>query len=441
MKIVLSLLLDFVYLLLLVLVSPILISRRIKSGKYRNGLREKLLGELPRRNESSECRVWFHAVSVGEVLQLQSVIDSLHRQEPKVKFIITTTTETGFKVASEKFPQCQVAYFPLDFSWSVRNALQRVQPDLVVLVELELWPNFIRTAHQHGIPVALINGRLSEKSFAGYRWLKPFIGHLLNRLKIIAVQTEQYRARFLALGCLPEKLSVTGSIKFDCARMTSDESKTEELRQTFQISDNAPVWVAGSTQDPEEEIILKAYRNALKAVPTCHLIIAPRHPERGDAVANAIQSHGFGIIRRSTDVINNEASRANIGLLDTVGELADCWGLADVAFVGGSLGDRGGQNMIEPTALGIPTCFGPNTKNFRDVVKLLTENQAAQTVHSQTELETFVIDSLSDRTASAAMGTQAQSLVRHQQGATEKTCQLLIELIDLDQQSPKSNAA
>lgn len=422
-------LLNLAYFALLAVVSPILFWRIAVRGKYRSGWREKFLGQVPPRTGDRPC-LWFHAVSVGEVLQLEPVLKQLRARLPAVEFVISTTTPTGRSVAETKFPSDFACYFPLDFSWAVREAVHRLRPTAIVLVELELWPNFILHARRSGIPVALVNGRLSEHSLRGYRRLRPLVARLLGSLQAIAVQNATYADRFAELGAPREKLCVTGSIKFD--RVTSDRAnpKTSEMRTSFGIRESDRVFVAGSTQETEEAAALDTYCALRDRFPRLRLILVPRHKERFDDVARLVQSRGLPLCRRT------DAMRATAGprtdrpvlLLDTMGELAACWGLADVAFVGGSLTNRGGQNMIEPAGYGAAVLFGPNTRNFRDVVELLLAEHAARVVRSGEELTAAVADCLAHPERARAQGAKAQQLVLAQQGATERTVEILTAL-------------
>ena len=248
-----AVLLNLVYLLLVIAVSPLLLYRCVMQRKYRRGWSQKLFGRMPERTTESPV-VWFHAVSVGEVLLLQPVLKELASRRDDLHIVISCTTQTGHAVAAEKFPQCEVVYFPLDFSWSVRSALARVRPDLIVMVELELWPNFILEANRREIPLTLINGRLSETSHRGYRRIRPLVRRLLNCFEAIAVQNATYADRFADLGAASERIVVTGSVKFDQAETDCDNPRTAELRQAFGLSGDETVFIAGSTQEPEEEL-------------------------------------------------------------------------------------------------------------------------------------------------------------------------------------------
>lgn len=423
-------LLNVAYSLLLVVVAPVLLFRRVVQGKYRNGWGQKLLGNLPVRTTDGPC-LWLHAVSVGEVLQLQTVVKELTAAAPQVELLITTTTATGLDVARAKFARHTVCYFPLDFSWSVRRALARVRPTAVVLVELELWPNFLLAAQRAQVPVSLINGRISEKSFRGYSKIRPLMRRLLPTFRFLAAQNETYAERLKALGAPAERVHVTGSIKFDGIEPRRDNPRTVELRKAFGIVEGQPVFVAGSTQDPEEEYALRAWQALRDEFPGLRLILVPRHKERFEEVAALVERQGLPLIRRSTRSAPHSVAPAStpaldpVLLLDTLGELAACWGLADVAFVGGSLTRRGGQNMIEPAGYGAAVCFGPNTWNFKDVVENLLSGDAARVVRSERELYEAVEGWLRNPSEARAQGERGQKLVQAQQGATARTVALI----------------
>ncbi|MBX3437584.1 MAG: 3-deoxy-D-manno-octulosonic acid transferase, partial [Planctomycetaceae bacterium] len=318
-------LLNAVYVCLIVAVSPLLAWRAMRHRKYRRGWRAKLWGRLP-RSQPGERVIWLHAVSVGEVLQLKTIIPRLLLLRPECVIQITTTTSTGYDVARRTFPECRVSYFPLDFTWAVRRAMFRVRPALIVLVELELWPNFVREAHAHGVPLALINGRISQRSYRGYRRIRWLIRPMLLCFARIAVQTEEYAARLLDLGAPPAKLIVTGSVKFDGVKTDRENTHTAELRKAFGISIAQRVFIAGSTHAPEERIALAAYRTLSEEFDDLRLVLVPRHAERFEEVAALAAAEGFGIVRRSEV---QAASRQWITpgdrpvcLLDTLGELS-----------------------------------------------------------------------------------------------------------------------
>jgi 3-deoxy-D-manno-octulosonic-acid transferase len=360
---------------------------------------------------------------------LEPVLTELRRTLPGAEFVISTTTPTGRSVARSKFPGDRVCFFPLDFSWAVREALARLRPTAIVLVELELWPNFVLCAHRAGIPLALINGRVSERSFRGYARIRPLVARCLACFEILAAQNALYSRRLGELGAPPERLSITGTIKFDRVTTDRDNPRTIELGRSFGIRAQERVFIAGSTQHPEEALCLDAYIALRKTYPDLRLIVVPRHKERFEEVARLIRSRGLPLLRRSATQGAQPHRRSEppsdatppVLLLDTLGELAACWGLAHVAFVGGSLTSRGGQNMIEPAGYGAAVLFGPHTHNFRDVVELLLSQDAARVVHDGRDLKAALADCLANPLSAHARGLRAQKLVLAQQGATART--------------------
>ncbi len=418
---------NLAYLVLLGIASPLLVYRALRLGKYRTGWRQKLWGRLPVRQSRRTC-IWLHAVSVGEVLLLRTIIDGLRQRLPDAEIWLSTTTHTGHGVAQQTYPDCCVVYFPLDFTWAVRNALDCVRPDLIALAELELWPNFVRQAHASGVPLMLINGRISERSFRGYRWIRPIMRPTLRRFARLGVQTEEYRQRLMQLGACGQRTVVTGSVKFDGVETVRDNPRTRGLRAALAIAPGDLVFVAGSTHSPEEQLVLECYRDLQTEIPELRLVLAPRHQERFDEAAALVRAAGLPLVRRSDNLRGNASSVAGdrpVLLLDTLGELAACWGLADVAFVGGSLSRRGGQNMLEPCGYGAAVLLGPNTWNFRHAVELLQSRGAVSVVHDRVELTREVRRLLRDGPAAGRMGQAARELVQSQQGATQRTLDLL----------------
>lgn len=437
-----SWILNLAYLLAVLAASPLLLYRMVVLKKYREGWDQKLFGLLPERDasqeESSRPLVWLHAVSVGEILQLDPVLAEIRSRRPDVEFLISTTTNTGYALAQKRFTEHRVCYFPLDFSWAVKRALSRVRPSAIVLVELELWPNLIREASRRGIPLSLINARISERSFRNYRIVRRLMSALLARFEVVAAQNSLYADRLRELGAPIDRLKITGSIKFDRVTTNRDNSKTTELRESFRLKPTERVFIAGSTQSPEEVLALDAYQKLVSEIPDLRLILVPRHKERFDEVAKLIERRGLPLVRRS-EIVGSSDRRQVVGLgnsttspvllLDTLGELSACWGLAEVAFVGGSLTMRGGQNMIEPAAFGAAVLFGPNTWNFKDVVEILLSRGAARVIRSGDELTETVRMLLSNPADASQLGMLAQELVLGQQGATVRTVDLIVPLI------------
>lgn len=449
-------LLDAAYATALTAAAPWLAYKAVTTGKYRAGWAQKLLGCVPRRSHARRC-LWLHAVSVGEVLALRPLIPLLRRQAPEWDIALSTTTNTGLEVAREQFPDAHLFYFPLDFTWAVRRALERIRPHAVAVVELELWPQFIKHVHRQRIPLALINGRMSPRSFRGYRRLRCLTRRALRRFDLLAVQNQDYADRFTQLGAPPDRVVVTGSIKYDRIQTDRANPQTVALRRLLAFADGDLVLVAGSTQAPEEEFVLDAYERLLPEFPQLRLVLVPRHKERFDEVSRLLQRRRVAFLRRSrlagtvnaphfrsarqpvtaerpapsmhpTQPQPNHATRPVV-LVDTLGELSAVWGLADVAFVGGSLSGRGGQNMIEPAAYGAAVLFGPDTWNFQETVDALLRRNAARVVNDRQHLYLSLRRLLENPAEAQGLGQTARNYVVAQRGAAQRTLDCLTRLI------------
>lgn len=422
-------LLNLAYLAVILVASPWLVYQAVRKGKYRQGFLEKFLGRTPRRTGAGTC-IWLHAVSVGEVNLLATLIGEIARRRPDWECVVSTTTKTGMELARKKYPHLKVFYCPLDFSWAVRAAVGRIRPSLLVLAELELWPNLVRAARTSGAKVAVVNGRLSEHSFRGYRRIRPLVTRLLRRIDVVAVQDESYADRFRQLGTPASTVSVTGSMKYDGAETDRNNATTRRLRRLAGLADDDVVFLAGSTQEPEETLALSAFRELSETWPRLRLIVVPRHPDRFGTVGRLLDDSGLPWQRRTTLDERGANAGARVLLVDAVGELGAWWGTAQIAFVGGSMGSRGGQNMIEPAAYGAAVCFGPNTRNFRDIVASMLARDAAVVVRDGRELTERVRRWLESPREATALGDRARALVAEQLGATERTFRLLDGLVE-----------
>jgi len=430
------------YLAALLLASPWLVYRSWKTKRYRNGWSEKWLGKVPplniknRQTYSPEPKVfWLHAVSVGEVQVLRTVIKSLLIEWPNAKIAISTTTQTGMELAKHLYLEHHVFYMPMDFTWAVRQTLSRIRPDWLLLAELEVWPNLIRLANSSKCQVAVINGRLSENSFKGYCRIVWLLRPSFQRLSFVGAQDKTYAHRFVSMGVATDRVHVTGSLKFDGANPDLAHPEIVKRRVELAIPVHSLVWVAGSTQAPEEELILRAFAKirSHERFKRLRLILVPRHPERGDEISRSIDSTGFRTIQRSkllakaipSDKTKSTSDDWDILLGDTIGELRWWWGIATLAFVGGSFGNRGGQNMIEPVAYGVPTAVGPNTRNFKDIMRILGEANAVKVFESPEEIELWVMEMLDNVELRAKLGKRGMEVTREHRGATERTVRLL----------------
>jgi 3-deoxy-D-manno-octulosonic-acid transferase len=445
-------LIDVVYIVVLLLASPWLVFKAVRTGKYRAGIAQKLLGAVPQRTSGNLC-VWFHAVSVGEVMMLRRVVADLIRCRPDLDIVISTTTNSGMDVALQHFASHSVIYFPLDLSWSVARAIGRIRPDVVVLAELELWPNFIAAAKRSGARLAVINGRMSPRSYRGYSRARFFMRSILAKVDAFAIQTDEFATRFIGAGAPAERVAVTGSVKYDGVETERNNPGTRKLRDLFDFHRAEIVWVAGSTSDPEEQIVLDAYAQLRSAYPELRLILVPRHKERFDEVVRMVDGRGYDVLRRSQMQADRPAIRGKTAesattqsspnhrgdpfqgshrpviVIDTLGELSAVWGLADVAFVGGTFAPRGGQNMIEPAGYGAAVIVGPGVWNFQDTVNHLLACGGIVQVTSPRELTEVMGRLLADRQKRDKLGQAASSFVRTQSGATMRTVELLDQLL------------
>ncbi len=421
-------LLDLLYVVLLVVASPWLAVAALRKGKYREGLGQKFLGLVPRRNSRAAC-AWLHAVSMGEVSLIAPLVAEIRRRHPDGDIVISTTTLTGYTLAKTRYGEHAVFYCPLDFSWAVKRAVRRIRPQLLILAELELWPNLIAAARAGGARVAIVNGRLSDRSFRGYRRFRPVARRPLAKLDLVAAQNPLYADRFLELGARSETVFVTGSLKFDGAQTDRGNPATVRLRRLAGFQDSDTIFLAGSTQHPEEQLALDAFRVLAPGHPELRLVIVPRHPDRFGEVAQLLAASGLAWQMRSQLDTTPADPRARVLLVDRVGELGAWWGTASIAYVGGSMGKRNGQNMIEPAAYGAAVSFGPCTRNFRDVVDALLDAQAAVVVHDGTELTAFVGRCLDVPRWAHELGEKARRVVAAQLGATRRTADLLDALL------------
>lgn len=421
--------LNAIYLLALLMLVPALIVRSFRTGRYRRNLRDKLLGPPGPVTDPARPAIWFHGVSVGEVHLLRQVVRGFRERHPDWQVVVSATTDTGLAEARKHFAELTVLPYPFDFSWACRRAIRAAAPKAVVLAESELWPNFLRAANSAGVPVVVINGRMSPRTFRRYSRVARLARQLLfDRVAAFGMQSETFAANLLGLGVAAERVRVTGNVKYDGVFAERDNPKTSDLAQLLGVLPDQPVWVAGSTHDPEERIVLSVYGRVRQRVPNLRLVIVPRAPERFDGVAGLIAAASEIPVRRSELTPGNPPPLGGVVLIDTLGELSAVWGLATIGFTGGSLNKkRGGQSMIEPAGLAVPVLFGPHTWNFRDAVAGLLNSGGAIRVHDEAELEAAVVRLLEDPALRERMGAAARSFVLAQQGATARTLDLLDE--------------
>lgn len=427
---------NLIYIVALCLLSPLIAYRFIRHARYRRGIRQKLFG-LSRAKAHSlrggrlpgqgDC-IWIHAVSVGEVNLLGGLIDRLQQVSPETRIAISTSTDSGFDLACSKFGEDRVFFCPLDFTWAVRRTLKALAPSQLVLAELELWPNLIRTAENLSVPVRVVNARLSARSARRYIKFAGLTKGTFARLAWVGCQDEACSERFTACGVPSNRIQVTGSIKFDDAPSSRE---TDQVQECVQWSGSDPwhrIWVAGSTGPGEESMVIDIYNHLRADFPELRLILVPRHRERFAVVATTILSSGLAVHRRSTDesMFDEGWQNDTVILIDTIGELRHWWGVGQIATVGGSFGNRGGQNMLEPAGYGNAVSFGPDTRNFKQIAEQLIENNGAVRTTSASELAQFVRRCLTDIPAADSLGRAAQQMIARHRGATERTVHALV---------------
>ncbi|MGH9544587.1 MAG: 3-deoxy-D-manno-octulosonic acid transferase [Terriglobales bacterium] len=396
-----------------------------RHGKYREGLGERL-GRVPSwLQPQPDPAIWVHAVSVGEVLAVSQLVSELRRRFPKHRVVVSTTTATGQKLAKKHFGEESVFYFPLDFAFAIRPFLAALRPQLIVLVETEFWPNFLRLAHAKGARVAVVNARISDRSWPGYRRFRPVLKKVLRNVDLFLAQTGEDGSRLRDIGAPSERVQVCGNLKFDVT-VPVPPAMVASLRSAFQQAGAGPVMVCGSTVEGEEGLLLRAFENVLVSHPRAVMILAPRRPERFGEVARLLEQLGVRFWRRS--LWSGDAIAGGVFLVDSIGELAALYALADVAFVGGSLVPRGGHNIIEPAQHGAPIMVGPHTENFRDIVGLFQNHDAVRVVGAA-EFPLVLMDLLAHEAERIALGRRGAETLRAQMGATEKTVAALEKLL------------
>ena len=416
--------LDLLYLLAAIAYSPVIIYRAIRYKRYRAGWDQRF-GKISRRSPHKKC-IWLHAVSVGEVNAAKTIIKELENKFGDFEIVISTTTDTGFARAKNLFSKNhQVIYFPFDFSWIMRRAFNNIRPAICLLMELEVWPNFVQFAQQSNIPAIVVNGRMSDKSFPRYQKIKPLVKKMFGKISLTLAQTEQYARRFKELGCQDEKVIVTGSLKYDTAQLTDKVEGADALAAQLNIGSER-LWVAGATGNDEEKILLDVYKNLKQdnRFVDLRLAIVPRKPERFDEVAQLIERMDFPLIRYSR-IKNNTApppidSQAII-LGDTMGDLRKFYSLAAIIFVGRSLVPMGGSDMVEAAALDKCTVFGPYAFNFKQTVDALLADSGAIMVKNQEELLQTMQKCLSDSDFAQSIANNGREVIRKNQGATKNT--------------------
>lgn len=448
---------DIIYVLVGVLYLPVLLYQAVFLAKNRRGWSERFGWVRPFHQRASHpggerCRIWIHAVSLGEINATPLLVEELEQSGLNVEVVISTTTDTGFARALQLYGRDRVFRYPLDFSRVVSRVLDRVKPSLIVLVELEVWFNLITIASQRGIPVAVINGRLTERSAARFGWLGLFRHGMFNKLSWVGAQDVAIAKRFETMGVARDRIEVTSSMKWDSATVCDEVDGAQALAKAMGITRNRAVWVCGSTGPGEEAMLLQVYQRILHdwsgseqsvqpngatgpCKPAPVLVIVPRKPERFGDVARLIGTMGFDCLRRSECVDGSIGTLRDrcVVLGDTMGELRKFYSLANAVFVGRTLVPMGGSDPMEVAALGKPILVGPHTDNFSMPIAALSNNDAVCVVKNEEELASKLLWMLRDEPDSAAdLGTRGRRVVLENQGATKRTVEGLARLLEGD---------
>ncbi len=442
--------------LALLLSAPWWLLRMARYNKYRAGLAERL-GFVPKRlyardvagyaAKEKNC-IWIHAVSVGEVLAVGQLLTELRAANPGVRIFLSTTTAAGQKLARERHGEENVFYFPLDFAFAIQPYLKHLRPKLVVLAETEFWPNFLRLVKRSGAKLAVVNARISDRSYSGYRRWRPVLRKVLQNVDLFLAQSQEDARRLVEIGAPPERASVSGNLKFD-VQPPQQLPFRDELRARLQQAEAFPVLVCGSTVEGEEFPLLGMFQGVLSKYPKAVMILAPRHPERFDDVAQLVGSCGVppgsyphlpGLAQlnlwRRSQLDPQAMLHSGVLLLDSIGELAALYSLATLAFVGGSLVPRGGHNILEPACFGVPILVGPHTENFRDIVGIFQSANAVKIVrgfrvgNTKADLSGVVLELLENASEREALGRRAADVLKLHTGATSRTARALQALME-----------
>jgi 3-deoxy-D-manno-octulosonic-acid transferase len=418
-----------------VMVSPYLLYQAVRYRKYITSLTQRL-GYLPLSfNLDGDESIWLHAVSVGEVLTARALLPELRERYPRLRIFLSTTTMTGQQIARNNLQYVdEVFYFPFDLGFIVKRTLRLVKPRLFIMMETEIWPNLLRACHRAGVRTVLVNGRISSRSYPRYKLGRAFFRRVLRHVDRFCMQSEESARRIVDIGAPRERVTVTGSLKFDSLELPGptalDRGRNRVLRY-FRLSPDRPVVIAASTLKGEEEPVLDAFRRLRVTMPTALLIIAPRKPERFDDAERLARRAGWDVARRSELRVDSEPWH-DVIVLDTIGELAQLYQVATAVFVGGSLVDAGGHNILEPAVFGKPIVFGPYMQNFAEIARTFVDNGASIQLRSARELETVLLELLSDPVRRASLGAAARALVEANRGARGKSLAAIAQVFPSD---------
>jgi 3-deoxy-D-manno-octulosonic-acid transferase len=407
--------------LILIIYSPVLLYKKITKKNKKNIY--ELFGIYSDKFKNivnKEKIIWVHAVSVGETVAASPIVKELKKEITNYKIIFSTTTFTGQNMAHKIIKDADaIIYFPFDLPFAVKRALNTINPDLIMIIETELWPNFIRISKKRSHNIIYANGRISDSSFKKYKYLGSIMPKMLNNIDYLAMQSEEDKKRVVELGANQNKVSNLGNTKFDQSYSTISKEKKLEYLDQFNISEDNLVFVAGSTHDDEEINLIKIYKELKNKFPNLYFILAPRDIERADEIKKIFSENNIDSIKR-TDIENKIPKRNNVLILNTIGELAQIYSLADLVFVGGSMMGKGGHNILEPAAHGKLVFFGPDMSNFKDSTQLLLENNVGVQVQNWPELKEELEYYLENKNELKNKGEKARKIILENKGASKK---------------------
>jgi 3-deoxy-D-manno-octulosonic-acid transferase len=421
---------SLLYLIALIILLPYFIFQEIKSPKYVKSLSQRLGFIPPNLNPERKPSIWIHSVSVGETIAAKPVITQLRKKHPDLKIFLTTTTITGHSIAvSSRYPIDALLYFPFDFALICRRFLRILNPDLLVLMEGEIWPNILNECKKRTIKVILINGRVSPRSFKRYRVIRPLFKKVLNTIDVFCMQSEEDAKRIVDIGAEQSKVVISGNLKFDQVDFSYSREKIEELKKLFPSAEKDKIIIAGSTHQGEEEIILKAFNYLRQHYPDLKLILVPRHPERCPQIEAMAKKFQLSYIKRSELSSPGAEKKYSLYLIDSIGELSILYALGYIIFVGGSLVPVGGHNILEPAFYGKPVIFGRHMDNFQFIASQFLKYRAGFQVSNLKELITSITMLLQDQTIYNEMSRNAQKLIDKNRGAIHTTIEAISRLI------------
>ena len=417
-------------LLVAVIASPWFIYQALRYKKYVGSLGQRM-GYLPASfNIDGDESIWVHAVSVGEVLTARPLISELKKRYPNLRMFLSTTTMAGQQLARRSVRDVDaVFYFPFDFGFVVKRTLNLVRPKLFIMMETEIWPNLLRECRAREIKTAVVNGRLSARSFPRYRLIRPLMRRVLDHVDRFLVQSEESARRFIDLGADPSRVVVTGSLKFDSLDVSATAARARDrVLRYFRMPASRPVIVAGSTMKGEEAAVLRAFRRVRTTQPNTLLILAPRNPERFGEAEQLARAEGWKVSKRSDLAVDAEP-RVDVVILDTIGELATIYQLGTIVFVGGSIVATGGHNILEPAVFGKPIVFGPHMENFLEIADAFVTNDAGVQISGDEALDEAFVSLMGDPVRRARLGAAARALVEANRGANDKSLTVLAALL------------